>query len=219
MDRKMTQTLDFAFQKGFEERLTLIRSIDPGRVLNREMRMRRSVRDLVEGDQFRLNHRVYHVNSLGACREYDEAYTRPLDYTCTEFRCMDLVSGATAYFEWEEDDELLVYASERKLSFKDLSDDAGKAVDEDDLEQIVNEEDSLFLDGRPFHYDDDWAAMYTRSGRPEGEKVYVYEFEADDGACLTIEEWNEGKKSSDYELWLCRKVNPDDFEILTGDPA
>jgi len=215
----MTQTLDFAFQKGFEERLRLIRGIEPGQVLDREIRMRRSVRDLTEGVQFRLNDRVYHVISLGTCQEYDEAYARPLDYVCTEFRCLDLISGATAYFEWEEDDALLVYASERKLSFTDLADDAGKAVDEDDLEQIVDEEDSLFLDGRQFHYDDDWAAMYTRSGRQAGEKAYVYEFEADDGACLTIEEWNEGKKSSDYELWLCRKVDADAFEILTGDPA
>jgi hypothetical protein len=56
--------------------------------------------------------------------------------------------------------------------------------------------------------------MYIPFGSGGSEKAWLYEFEADGGEMITIEEWGEGEKSSDYEIWHCLSVDPNAIEII-----
>lgn len=211
----MEQKTDFAFMKSLQERFSIVRALDPKQLIPPARRFQYSVKQLTVGSFFRLHDSTYYVRSIGTCQEYDEAYEKKQNYVMTEFRCLDLGSGDTVYMEWEEDDELETFVGLSRLTFKDLTDDQGEAVDEDDLDQIVDDNDTLLYQGKVYRYDDDWAAVYTPAGGKKTEKVYIYEFEAKDGTGLTVEEWGGGKKSSDYEIWISRKENADAFEILS----
>jgi hypothetical protein len=119
-------------------------------------------------------------------------------------------TGAVGHFEWEIDDELEVCITLDQIKFKRLTDEEGQPIDEDDLDQIVEDEDTIVYAGETFDYDDDWAAVYRRNGKEE--KVYMYEFVNNRSSLfITIEEWQDGDKE-EYRIYISKPVNP--LELL-----
>ncbi|HEX7049796.1 MAG TPA: DUF4178 domain-containing protein [Longimicrobiales bacterium] len=211
----MAGSLSAAERRVLDAQFAAIRQLDVGRLIAPAERWRHTIKDLGPGAYFRLDNRTYRVEESNSYRETSEDHTRVYeDEAWTELRIFCLESGETRYLEWEEDDAVEASITVRALEFRDVRDDAGAAVDEDDLDTIVEEEDSLFLDGREFVYDDDYAAVFERAGK--SEFAYFYDFVSADGDWLTIEEWTDPAQPGreEYTLWLSRSVAPDAIEVL-----
>lgn len=213
-------TLDFAFQKSMEKRLAAIRSLPPDKLIPEKDRLGLSITDVKQGGFMRVNGQVKHVQQAGRYDEWNDKFTKKLsgDFTCVELRVLNIETGERENFEWEIDDgELSVSATIARLKFSDLTDDEGEGIDDDDLEQIEEEEDDIFYQGKKFECDSDecWSAKYYPLGSRTGEKVYMYEFEAKDGSMITIEEWVQGDEKYEYQIWLSEPINPDSIEVIS----
>ncbi len=211
--------LDFAFQKLMEQRLTAIRSLPPDKLIAEKDRLGLSITDVKQGGFMRVNGQVKHVQQAGRYDEWNDKFTKKLsgDFACVEFRVLNIETGERENFEWEIDDgELSVSATIARLKFSDLTDDEGEGIDDDDLEQIEEEEDDIFYQGKKFECDSDecWSAKYYPQDSRTGEKVYMYEFEAKDGSMITIEEWVQGDEKYEYQIWLSEPINPDSIEVI-----
>ncbi|MCP4024349.1 MAG: DUF4178 domain-containing protein, partial [Desulfobacteraceae bacterium] len=128
--------------------------------------------------------------------------------------CLCLETGETFNFEWEYDDELEIAMTLERLSFRNLKDEAGENIDEDDLDQIADDKDAVVFNQEKFWYEDDWAAIYLRGTKEE--KVYMYEFE-NEGALkfLTIEEWDSGSGKESYQIYTSLPVEPGNIRVLS----
>jgi hypothetical protein len=206
--------MDFAYQKNVQERLDAIRTLTRQSRIPATDRFKYSVKVIEPGGFVRVDGDVCHVMKGGRYDEWDEDYTAKKEYASHEFRLLNMRTGQMILLEWDEEDEnLSACVSEKKLKWSDLADEAGVKIDEDDLEEMGSG-DGIKYDGKIFWYDDDWAAKYVPSGKRKSENAWVYEFEADDGEMITIEEWGDGEKSDDYEIWYCRSVDPNAMEII-----
>ncbi len=194
----------------FRERIDRIRSIDPSRVIPVVERHRHSIKDLSAGAVMSHEGKVYLVRGVSVYTETNDDFSKEKDCSWYELTLINVTTGEQAFIEWEEDDDVVIYLTRRALSFRDLRDENGERIDEDDLDQIVDDEDSVFYEGKEFEYDDDYAAHYRRgtsAGREKkGDKAYFYEFLGPKGDAITIEEWKDGKNDYSYELFFSTKV-------------
>lgn len=136
----------------------------------------------------------------------------------TELELLNLATGEKTYLEWSKDDEVEMCLTERELRLRDLCDDERQQIDDTDLPQIVEDEDSVFLNGRRFDYDDDdsWAAGYRRDGTAEVEYLRSYEFACGE-SYLSIEEWfqdGKGKGRKTHKVYLSRPVRASEVKVL-----
>lgn len=166
------------------------------------------------GGYIRFDGKTYMVESVSSVQETSESFKKNLGYQCFELKLFCLETGETVYLEWERDDEIIVYVTTAQVKFRDLLDDEGKEVDGDDLDQICEDEDSVYYQGREYAYEDDWAGRYCRNGGKESEKAFFYEFEAANGTCLTIEEWVVDGGDEEYQIFLSQRLNPASIEVL-----
>ena len=208
--------MDFAYEKNVQERIDAIRTLTrPSRIPNAD-RFKYSVKDMQPGGFVRVNGDICQVKSGGRYDEWDENYKKKQAYSSQEYRLLNMRTGKQMLFEWDEEDHVVSAAiSEKKLAWSELTDEAGEEMDEDDLEEIGSG-DGIKYNGKVFWYDDDWAAKYVSAGKRFGEKAWIYEFRAENGEMITIEEWGGGEKSDDYEIWHCRSLGPDSVEILAA---
>ena len=205
---------DPSLSDSFQHRLERIRNIRPEDVVPQKDRGRLTVMDLKPNGFFELEDRHYSVSEICAYEETSEDYARKLDYTVTEMVCLEMETGKTVHVEFEFDDELEVTVSMERISFSDLADEAGEAVDADDLDQIVSDKDCMVYGAEKFWYEDDWAAVYNCRGK--AEKVVMYEFENDSGTkYITVEEWAPAEKKPEYRVFLSRPVKPSKIRIIT----
>lgn len=208
--------LETATKRRFDAQFDAIRLLDPASLIAEGERYRHSIKDARFGGFIRLGIKTYLVREVGKYEETDDKFRKKAGDIWYELKLFCLETGEEISIEWEEDDELVVSLTTGFLKFSQLRDDEGGKVDEDDLDDLAEEEDSLFHQGKRFDYDDDCAAIYTRSdGR--SEQVYMYDFEATDGTQLTVEEWVVDKERDKYEyqIFLARSVDPDSIEILS----
>jgi hypothetical protein len=206
--------MDFAYQRSVQQRLDAIRTLTRQARVPAGQRFKYTIKDLRPGGFVRLHDDVCHVMAGGRYDEWDESYAKKQAYTSHEYRLKNMRTAQIVLLEWEEEDQVLrASASAKKLKWSELADEAGEAIDEDDLEEMGSG-DGIKYRGKTFWYDDDWAAKYTAAGKKKGEKAWIYEFEADDGEMLTIEEWGGGEKADDYEIWHCLAVDPNAIEII-----
>ncbi|MCG8689082.1 MAG: DUF4178 domain-containing protein [Desulfobacterales bacterium] len=205
--------INTADKKSFDQRFSLIRTIDPEKMVSEEEQNSLTIRDAQQGSFFTCFGDTYYVKEKNSYQETSEDFSKPQDYTVTELTCLCLETGATGHFEWEYDDELEVSITLDQTNFKRLTDEEGQPIDEDDLDQIVSDEDSIVYAGEKFFYDDDWAAIYRRGGKEE--QVFLYEF-ANDSASLsiTIEEWTGGSKD-EYRIYISKPIVPEEITIMT----
>lgn len=209
----MDNNLGASFKRNYSRRLERLRTLKANRLVPQNRRYSFSIKDVKAGGFLKFEGMTYKVESISVYRETDEDFVKELDYVFYELKLFCLETGEIFNMEWEEDDEVEASLTIKKLRFTDLSDDAGESIDEDDLDQISEDEDSVFFNGTEFYYDDDYACFYYRDGGDKKDKVYFYEFVADDETSVCIEEWISNNKES-YEIYYSRKINPDEIEVL-----
>ncbi len=205
--------MDATAKRKLDSQFAAARSLDPGQVIPDKERYQHSVEDAAAGDYIRFDNKTYVVRELGVYEETDEAFAKKTGDAWTELRLFCVDDGSIVHLEWEKDDEVEVSITERALTFADLKDDRGGALDEDDLDDLADEEDCVFWEGKEFSYDDDYPALYARQeAGASTEKVYFYDFVAGDGRQITVEEWNSGSGREKYQIFMSRGMSPDSVE-------
>jgi hypothetical protein len=207
--------LDPASKRSYDERFSTVRQITASMLIPEQDQYKLTVKDLKRGGVFRFQGKTYVVLRIGWYNEADDQFNKK-KFITYELNCLCLENGEKRDIEWEEDDGLQVSITSQRLSFRELTDDAGEAIDEDDLDQIVDDDDCIVFQGEKYWVDDDWAALYYRTeDDDEPEKVYMYEFMNESKTKgVTIEEWDSGSGKEEYQIYGSRPVNPDDFIIL-----
>ena len=210
--------INTAEKKLFDQRFALIRTLNPERLVPEKIQSDLTIMDVEKGEFFTCFEDTYYVKEKNIYQETSEDFSTPKDYTVTELTCLSLETGAVGHFEWEYDDKLEVSITLSHTNFKRLTDDEGQAIDGDDLDQIVKDEDSIVYAGEKFHYDDDWAAVYKREGKEE--QVFMYEFENEAATLsITIEEW-AGSSKDEYRIYVSKPIIPDEITIISkGTPG
>lgn len=200
-------TLSASKRRSLDERFSLIAGLPS--FISATERYKHTLRDVRQGGVIRFGGKVWLVRELNTCTDKEDGYLT------TELVLLCFDTGETTTIEWDFDDELEVSQNIRKLSFRDLKDEEGERIDDDDLEQIVDDEDSVFLNGQEFEFEEDCDVIFRRVGSSEEPcEVWTLDFEANDGAQgITIEEW-QGNGGESYEVWLWKAVEPDAIEVL-----
>jgi len=205
--------------KQLANRKQAIRGLTP---LPEQQRFNYDLTSIKKQAYIRFNQQVYLVEAISHYQEYNWKLTKQKKYQSYELDLFSLNNAQRINIEWEKDDHIEAYITTNQLKLSQLSDENKVKIDHHDLEQIVEEEDNIYLNGKTFQYDDDWAAMYFRDNSNEsGVRVRFYEFEANDGQCLTIEEWMDGSPKDsetefEYEVFLSSELDPDSIEILSA---
>jgi len=205
--------LDIATQKSFQERLNAIRTLEKDKLVPEQEKVQLTIKDAGIHSFFSYLGNTYFTKSLDKYEETSDDFKKKKGYFVYELTCLCLETGQTDNFEWEFDDELEVYMTLERLSFRNLKDDVGESIDEDDLDQIADDKDVIIINGEKFWYEDDWASVYYRGNREE--KVYMYEFETESGnKFLTIEEWS-GSGKDEYQIYTSSPVDPNSMSIIS----
>ncbi len=205
--------INIADKKSFDKRFALIRKLDKTRLTNEEEQLNLTLMDAEEGTFFTCFGDTYYVTEVSRYQETTDDFKIPKDFFVTELTCMCLETGHTGHFEWEFDDELEISITLDQTNFKRITDEEGQAVDEDDLDQIVDDEDAIVYAGEKFLYEDDWAALYKKSSG-KSEQVYMYEFTNETSTLsITIEEWT-GSSKDEYRIYISKSVRPEEITIV-----
>ncbi|CCK78485.1 DUF4178 domain-containing protein [Desulfobacula toluolica] len=205
--------LDIATQRSFQERFDAIRTLDTDQLVSRQEQTSLSIKDVGSQSFFEYSGNTYFVKSLNKYEETSDDFKSKKGYFIHELTCLCLETGDTINFEWEFDDELEVSMTLERMSFRNLKDDEGGVIDEDDLDQIADDKDVIIINGEKFWYEDDWASVYYKENKEE--KVYMYEFENQAHTrFLTIEEW-QGSGKDEYRIYTSSPVNPNSISIIS----
>lgn len=205
--------LDIATQKSFKERFTAIRSLKKKQLVSVAQKASLTLQDVGQHSFFEYLDNTYFTTDLNRYEETSDDFKSKKGYFIYELSCICLETGKTINFEWEFDDELEISMTLERLSFRNLKDDAGESIDEDDLDQIADDKDVILLNGEKFWYEDDWASIYYRGSKEE--KVYMYEFENENHTkFLTIEEWS-GSGKDEYQIYTSSPVIPNNISIVS----
>ena len=208
--------LDVATMRSYDERFNAIRQLTPNMLIPEQEQYKGTIKDLKEKGVFRYQGKTYAVLKIGWYNETDEQFSKKKKFITYELNCLCLDTGEKVDIEWEEEDGVQVSITTQRMSFRELTDDAGEAIDEDDLDQIVDDGDSIMFRGEKFSVDDDWASLYFREEDEEDpEKVYMYEFMNESNTKgITIEEWDSGSGKEEYQIYESVPADPDDFVIF-----
>jgi hypothetical protein len=166
-------------------------------------RYKHTVESLAKGGYLRFRGELYRVDDVHTYREKDGS-------TWEELELLGLISGETRFLEWERDDELEVSWNDRPVKLADIG------TTPDEIERIADAESgSIQYAGKTFRYDDDYSAVFLRSGTGEPEPVYFYDFEtSDEEWCLTVEEWGDADSGYEYEVYQSEYIEADAIEVL-----
>jgi hypothetical protein len=205
--------LDMATQKSFQERFSAIRTLKKDHLVSRQKQALLSIKDTGIHSFFEYIGNTYFVTALNKYEETSDDFKSKKGYFIHELTCLCLETGQATNFEWEFDDALEVSTTLERLSFRDLKDDDGATIDEDDLDQIADDKDAIVINGETFWYEDDWASVYYRG--ESQEKVYMYEFENENHTrFLTIEEWS-GSGREEYQIYTSNPVDPNMIRLIS----
>lgn len=205
--------LDIATRKSFQERFSAIRTLNKDLLASGQEQALLTIKNAGSRSFFEYLGNTYFVKDLNKYEETSDNFKNKKGYFIHELTCLCLETGQTFNFEWEFDDELEVSMTLERLSFRNLQDDEGGPIDEDDLDQIADDKDVIVINGEKFWYEDDWASVYYRGEKQE--KVYMYEFENEKSTrFLTIEEW-QGSGKEEYQIYISTPVDPDSIRIIS----
>ncbi len=205
-------------QKSFAERFSLVRTLEKDCLAGEKDALEMTLQDADTGDFFACSGQTFFVRKHSTYQETSEDHSRMLEYQVHELSCLCLETGETVYFEWEYDDELEITRTMERISFRELTDDAGESIDAGDLDQIVEDEDVILYQGKKFWYEDDWAAIYQCNGKKE--PVYFYEFQQEGAALfLTIEHWSDSssheQSRKDYQIFISQPVASGEITMIS----
>ena len=160
-----------------------------------------SLLDLKKGSFIQMGDNTLFVEDVYTYEDKKESWK--------EFKLVDVMTLEVTFMEVEEDDSIIVTLTEREVKMRDLP-------DTDDIEEMSEEEEGeIVVDGTRFYYDDDYKAKFSREGKSGKEKVYFYDFEADNGKLLTIEEWGDKENGWEYQAFISSEINASNIEILS----
>lgn len=209
--------LDTATQKSYQERFAAIRSLEKKAIIPASEKTGLTLQSAGKNSFFEYNGSTYFVKDLNSYEETSEDFKNKKGYFIHELTCLCIETGQLVNFEWEFDDELEISMTLDRLSFRNLKDESGEAVDEDDLDQIADDRDAVVAGKEKFWYEDDWPALYYKGDREE--KVYMYEFENESRTkFLTIEEWS-GSGRDQYRIYTSNPVDPNAVDIISKGDA
>ena len=190
-----------------------IRSLKKKQLISTAQKTSLTLKDVGQDSFFEYLDNTYFITDLNKYEETSDDFKSKKGYFIYELSCLCFETGKTINFEWEFDDELEISMTLERLSFRNLKDDAGESIDEDDLDQIADDKDVILINGEKFWYEDDWASIYYRGSREE--KVYMYEFENENHTkFLTIEEWS-GSGKDEYQIYTSSPVIPNNISIIS----
>jgi hypothetical protein len=204
-------------RKQLANRKTAIRGLTP---LPEAERFNYDLTQLKSNAYLQFNQKVYLVEGISRYQEHNWKLTKAKKFQSYELDLFCLNNADRINIEWEKDDRIEAFITTDEVKLSSLSDEENITIGSEDLDQIVDDEDSVFLNGKEFEYDDDWAAKYYRDNESEGISVRFYEFVASDGTCLTIEEWLDGAPTEsdtdfEYEVFLSQELDPETIEVLS----
>jgi len=209
--------LSIAYKRKYAERKSAIRRLAPEALIPEADRFRKTVKDLKAGGFIRFDGKTFLVQAVDRYEETDDNYSAKTGDKWPEFKLFCIETGKVHNLEWDEDDHLKVSVTEEEARFTDLKYDDGETIaqDSDDLDEIADKGWEVVYQRKTFDYKDDYAAWYYRDGADKPYKAYFYEFKAPDGAELTIEVWIDDSGREEFQVFLSRERDPDEFEILT----
>lgn len=209
--------LDITVQKSFQERFTTIRTLQKEALVSPKQSLQLSIKDAGETAFFEYLGHTYFIKEKNGYEETSDDFKNKKGYFIYELTCLCLETGKTVHFEWEFDDELEISMTLDRFSFRNLTDDQGQPIDEDDLDQIAEDKDAIVVNGETFWYEDDWASIFSRAGKQE--KVYMYEFENEGSTkFLSIEEW-QGSGRDEYQIYTSVPIHPDSISLISKGDA
>ncbi|MCG8567423.1 MAG: DUF4178 domain-containing protein [Desulfobacterales bacterium] len=205
--------LDTPTQKSFDQRFTMVRSLKPEDIIPLEEQAQFTLMDARRHSFFSFLKENFFIREVAKYHETSSDFKKTTGFSTTELTCTCLETGQTIHFEYEHDDKLEVSVTLWQIKFRDLFDEEGLNIDEDDLDQIAEDKDVIIYKGEKYWYDDDWAALYEATDR--AENVFVYEFENENGnSTITIEEW-QGEGRDEYRLYVSKPVDALEFTLLS----
>jgi len=186
------------FKINTSKKFDLIRGLN---IVNLKERHKLSIKNLKKGSYIKLGNDVLYVEDVYTYTEKGGEWK--------EYKLINVMTLKVSFIEVEEDDYLVVTLSETEIKMRNLG------VSIDDIEDMSeDEEGQIKVNGKIYYYEDDYKAKFSRENSDKKEKVYFYDFEAEDGTLLTIEEWGSDKKGYDYEAWLSKEIPESSIEIL-----
>jgi len=120
-----------------------------------------------------------------------------------EFKLKNVKTGEIAFLEFEEEDYIEYSFSKDALKRKDWP------ISVSEIEELVEHEEGFTFNGQSFFYEDDYKATFQRSSKSDKEKVYLYEFESDNGDYLTFERWSD----NDFEAYF--STSPNEVSVVS----
>ena len=197
----------------YTDRLKAIRAMSP---LPEDTRNSYNITHLQEpGGYFTFNKQNWVVQDVSKYLDVKwKTFTRRKNEEwLTEITAMSLTTGNIMFIEWYEDDGIEVYVTEQEIKLFDLN------IRRSDINDMVEDEaGSIIYKGMTYYYSDDETAamLYFRGNVGDGVPVRLYEFEAPDGRCLTIEEWygDVDDERPSREAFISKKVPVKDVAIL-----
>ena len=205
--------LDTATMNSYAKRFDAIRGLEKQDLVAPQQAGSVAFSDLGRHAFFEFSGKIYKIEDINRYQETSDDFKSPKGYFIFEMTCLCIDTGETVYFEWEIDDELEISMAQERVSFRSLTDEAGEAIDEDDLDQIADGRDAVVFGGEKFWYEDDWASIYERGAR--SENVYMYEFENEGGTkFLTIEEWQSSGRE-EYRIYTSIPVAPGSIRVIS----
>lgn len=180
-------------QKSFSELRTM------GSLVPKQERFKKTIKDLKEGSFIKVNSLLCKVVAVFNYKSGGDEWF--------EYELFEIKTGRTFYIEYEEDDHVDMYITTKTIKQRDFP------VSMDAIEDMSDEEEgSVIVDGMTFYYEDDYKATFSRNGK--SEKLYMYEFENENGTkFLSIEEWGNDQDGYEYQIFISEKL--DMIEVLS----
>jgi len=198
-------------------RLKAIRGLNP---VAEKDRSQLDITSLNKGGYIDLNGETWKVinKSMYLDVKWNNFKRRKNDYWITELELFSLNTGESTYIEWEIDDNLEICQTDAMIKLRDIQYN-GKNINRKDLEYIADEEEGeVSVDGTTYAYseDDTWAGLfYKDTTEKEGIPMRAYEFEANNGKCLTVETWHEDNDDRpEREAFLSHPIKSQSIVVL-----
>lgn len=185
----------------FSKRFDAIRALR--NLIDLKEQHRFTLPDLKEGGFLTLDGTLYLVQAIFDYEERNKQGKRT--WSWKELELFGIESGEISYLEYEVDDGLVISLTDSVMKMREI----GMTMKEIDL-IADNEEGEILFNGTTYYYEDDYKAYFIKNG--EEHEVTLYEFEAENGHCITIEAW--GEESDEYEVFHSLPVEENSIVLI-----
>ncbi|MCI5108430.1 MAG: DUF4178 domain-containing protein [Candidatus Pacebacteria bacterium] len=180
--------------------------------LSKEEAVNATIKDIKKGGFLEFQGTTYEVISVGLYTETNKDYSQKKKFFSVELELVDVMSGKTLWMEWEEDDEVEICVSQSRHSLREVRNEDGDVIS--DPWDYTDEGECLVFQGISYWYDDDWPSVYKREGQDDEDKVYMHDFESENGTCLSIEKWIDDDDTCEFQVYVSKNVRASEIQIL-----